>query len=447
MDRRRIGKSIYYSLYLRTRGLQDVVREYELLRNWRKMPTEEQRAVQDARFREIVRFAARWVPFYRRLYREHRVDVRAIKGTADAPLLPIVTREMMESASARDLRPGFLRKPALQIAETGGCSGRPLRFYRSMTMDSLFAGQIRWLFNFWRVNTGLKILYLQSAGSPAASRDLNLSEPMSFFDRRYTIDPAVGPREVIDWITEERPDLVITHPSVVEELAENIIPIRGPYLGELVFAFDGEVHSERLLARIRETFPVSRVYRLYRSAEIGLIATECIHRHGFHILEPAVYLESGETVPIGDEHTIHTVVTSLLNFGTPFIRYSGLNDLVRFTREECRYAGSTPMISELVGRRSDVVFSRDGRGVSVASLFNRTCDILGIRNFQYVQDRPGQILFRYTALENAVPEIVCSEARKIVAKRLGDDFDFSCEQVEELTPALNSPRKPVRLLR
>ncbi len=103
------------------------------------------RAHQDERVRELVRFAAKSVPFYGRRWAEHGVAVEQVQGVADLAALPTITKVDIRSAG-----PELLSVPADQLTHghTSGTTGSPLSLWydHAMTVASNAADwrQKRW---------------------------------------------------------------------------------------------------------------------------------------------------------------------------------------------------------------------------------------------------------------------------------------------------------------
>src|SRR5688572_4761998 len=85
-------------------------------------------AYQDERLRELVRHAYDTVPYYRDRMRERRLTPGDIRGRADLPKLPIVTKEDVRAHYQRMVST-TARKRDLVLRHTSGTTGKALHFY------------------------------------------------------------------------------------------------------------------------------------------------------------------------------------------------------------------------------------------------------------------------------------------------------------------------------
>ena len=87
-------------------------------------------AYQDQQLHQLVRHAYETVPFYRRWYSEHGVDVSNIRNREDLKRLPVLTKELVRENQDQMVSHDYPRK-ALELGLTSGTSGTPLRIYRT----------------------------------------------------------------------------------------------------------------------------------------------------------------------------------------------------------------------------------------------------------------------------------------------------------------------------
>jgi phenylacetate-CoA ligase len=161
------------------------------------------------------------------------------------------------------------------------------------------------------------------------------------------------------------------------------------------------------------------VISAYTSTEGGLMAMECLSANGFHIYSDHVRVEildgSGS---LADEGDGEIVVTNLLNWAFPFVRYrSGDRATVRSVSCECGFQGMT--ITKLHAREP-VRFRLPGRDVHVATL-DQMFSRLPLIEFQLEQQASNRFTFRWVpagAREDPVP--LEDEIGSILRKYLGD---------------------------
>jgi phenylacetate-CoA ligase len=103
------------------------------------------------------------------------------------------------------------------------------------------------------------------------------------------------------------------------------------------------------------------VFDYYGSREIGAIAAECEEHCGYHVSAENVVLEfvrDGEHVSAGENGVI--LVTSLRNFGMPFIRYA-IEDVGKPSDDVCSCSRGLPLMASVEGRISQFMAVYDKR--------------------------------------------------------------------------------------
>ncbi len=102
----------------------------------------------------------------------------------------------------------------------------------------------------------------------------------------------------------------------------------------------------------------------YGTHEVGMVASDCIHRDGMHIHEDAVLIEildpqTGRPVADGERGTIH--ITTLFRWGAPFIRYN-INDVSSIVPGTCACGSTLRRLQRIFGRSDNMIKLR---GVNV----------------------------------------------------------------------------------
>jgi phenylacetate-CoA ligase len=130
-----------------------------------------------------------------------------------------------------------------------------------------------------------------------------------------------------------------------------------------------------------------------------MIAAECEAHNGLHVTSPAAYLEY---VPLEEceEPGVHEVlVTDLLNYGMPVIRYR-VNDCVVIGDDRCKCGRGYPLIKKIIGRTGDIFLLPDGSKVPGVALTNRVLQVCPeLKKVQVVQEEIDRFQIRYVAGE------------------------------------------------
>src|SRR5688500_3430110 len=117
---RRLARLAYYSL--KGFRLYPLLDELEASQHWRHQQLDELR---DDKLRALDRHAFDTVPYYRRRMEELHLGPDDIRGVADLPKLPVLTRrEVRDHGSELISSKGSFGKPIWN--STGGTTGEPL---------------------------------------------------------------------------------------------------------------------------------------------------------------------------------------------------------------------------------------------------------------------------------------------------------------------------------
>lgn len=127
----------------------------------------------------------------------------------------------------------------------------------------------------------------------------------------------------------------------------------------------------------------------YGAGETGIIAFECEQRN-LHIAQENVFIEvvDGDGTPLSGTSRGEVIVTPLRNLAMPLLRYR-LHDVAELADGTCSCGRHLPLLANIHGRDSDIVYTPDGRHLhsEVFNHINRRLMDQGqeIRYFQLVQ--------------------------------------------------------------
>jgi len=105
-------------------------------------------------------------------------------------------------------------------------------------------------------------------------------------------------------------------------------------------------------------------FDMYGTHESGMLAAECRHQSGMHVMEDAFILEiadpeTGRLLPDGEKGTVY--ITTLYKYGAPQIRFN-VNDVSAFHTSECPCGSTMRRLVRIFGRNDNMVKLR---GVNV----------------------------------------------------------------------------------
>ena len=179
-----------------------------------------------------------------------------------------------------------------------------------------------------------------------------------------------------------------------------------------------------------------RVFNRYGSREVGDIACERPGCEGLWVAPWGNYVEivdsEGNRVPDGAEGEI--LVTSLINFAMPLVRYSiGDRGVLSpmGTSDQCMYG---QVLKAVLGRSNDMFRDKDGTLVD-PGYFMSLCTKDWVRKFQVVQKSASHILFRIVRSDLHYRQTELDEISTQTRLVMGDDCKVTFEFVDEIPPS------------
>jgi phenylacetate-CoA ligase len=225
-------------------------------------------------------------------------------------------------------------------------------------------------------------------------------------------------------MNEFRPRIVYAYPTPLALLCEYLRSCGRPYHrpASAICTAEKLLPSQR---RIIEEALGCPLFERYGSREFGLIAAECEHHQGLHLNTAAAYVEY---VPIqgSDEGLNEILVTDLLNYGMPLIRYR-INDCTLLSGETCGCGRGYPLMRQITGRTTDVFYLPSGDVVPGVALQNRVLKVCpGLKKIQVIQETLGSFLVRYVPgvnFESADLDLLRTNLRKFFPEQVSFTFE------------------------
>ena len=401
------------------------------LRVNRSLPQSALAAVRDRKLATMVGWAAKHVPWYRRLWAEAGIQPSGIRTVSDLRRLPVTRREHVQGTS--DLVAEGVATADCAVRHTGGSTGRPLAILTRWT--DLEYEALGWLRTWLRL--GLRPTDLQAAIKDPD--DTFRAGRRSWFQRfgllriEY-LDIYRPPHRLLDDLARISPDVVRAPPSTLEAISREMEerPRRGGWTPRIVFTT-----SEQLNRRSREILQdrfAAPVHECYGATEAGCIGWRCPRCGRYHINSDTVIVEvldsDGNPVPDGGVGEI--VITNLFSKAMPFIRY-GLGDVARVDRgARCRLSNEPQSLRDLLGRTVDRIVTPAGGIVSPYHFMPD--EIEGIVEYQIVQDQPGTIRILVVPSTSFRPERLAAACREY-EKEVGHHCRVAFETVDAIPVA------------
>jgi phenylacetate-CoA ligase len=400
---------------------------------------EELEAVQLRALQRLVAHAAERCPYYRDTWRSLGLNPAELTTHDHFRRWPVIDqRTVRENRLAMRAQVPGMR---LLSKATGGSTGIPLELdLNPDSYDRRFAASFRG-YSWASAGPGTKQLYLWGGmlGDVPRWKRIKNRWYEGLYRRRVLDCFHFGPDRADDFVAEldrYRPDVIVAYTNPLYEFARVLDETgRRPFTPASVVVGAEKLHDFQR-AVIERVFRAP-VFETYGCREFMLIGAECERHTGLHVTAEQLAVEvlddDGAPVPAGTEGNV--VITDLYNYGMPFVRYMN-GDRAIAGAEACPCGRGLPLLQKVVGRRLDVLVTRDGRTVPGEFFPHFLKDFSAVRRFQVIQSSPDDILLRlvlgpsWSQTDQARVE---AEVRKVIGPRCR----FTIEVVNDipLTPA------------
>lgn len=385
----------------RSTEAMSLYREY-LKTQWSGL--EEIRERQRKRLIRVVTHAFANVPYYREVFDRLSLSPDKIQSLEDLRKLPILDKEVIRSRQsdflARDLKEYHPRRKA-----TGGSTGRPLSYLLDKAArSSQWATMYRqWHIGGWR--PGEKMVYLGGSSIFPSANDilkfiyvkLNNWIALSSFN--------MTGENMCNWLQMIRKSGVAYLHGYASsaDLLATFADAHGFRDIRLKAVFTS---AEALLPQYRQNLQRvfgCEVYDLYGANDGGGFAFECEVHKGLHCVSERAIMEivDDRGNPVQPGQAGELVVTDLLNYSMPFIRYR-VGDVATLGKAKCTCGRDLPMIGSIQGRSHDFVFTKKGARVH-GEFFSHILRTRGwVDQFSVIQEENGDLVLLLKASSSKI---------------------------------------------
>jgi phenylacetate-CoA ligase len=418
-------------------------RSWEYFEEMRRFKTGT-REVTQARLANILRHAARTVPFYKGLIGPNFKDECAFDILSE---LPIITKKDLNT------RPELFKssKPGEGVYgnSTGGSTGQPLQVLQDNAYFDSAQGT-KYLFYEWSGwNPGEKILKIWGSQKDVLGQTETFKSRLSSSLRKMRVLDAfkISSQDVRKYVAEiesYRPAILECYVdaayTVAKEMIRQGIRLSHQVKGVLVSA--GTLYPE-FETVIKEAFRAPVVNR-YGSREAGDIACTCpsgrIHVNPFtHYVE--IVDKDGNRI---QEGTGRVILTLLTNKTMPLIRYE-IGDLATIERQDtqCPCGRDWQTLERVDGRMGSLFYKKDGTAISPLFFvhFVGVVHNSGLfEKYQIIQEDSERILVKLVLAEGVKP---LGDAVQHSLEKIRTDFGQVLGQETEITFSFEEDISPL----
>lgn len=402
-------------------------------------PPELLRAKQMEQLQALLQHACHTIDFYReRLGAAGYVPGQPLTE-AVWQAIPVLTRSEIQRAGDALLSrriPAAHGRPG--EVQTSGSTGQPLKTYGS-GITQFFWQVFTLRDHLWQrrdLGGKLAIIRYWPDGSAAPPAGLHLPGWGPSTDAAFHTGPSSvlsidsSTTQQAEWLLKEKPDYLLTHPTVARALAEHFIE-HGFSLPELreVRTLSEALPSD-LRALCRQAWGVP-VVDMYTTREAGYIALQCPEHTHYHIQSENVLVEvlDASGAPCEPGQTGRVVLTSLHNFAYPLIRYE-IGDYAELG-EPCPCGRGLPVLTRVMGRVRNMLQLPDGEQRWPLLNYKAYREIVPLRQLQLIQRNSDSIEARLVT-ERPITADEESRLAEAIRASLGYHFTMNFNYCQEI---------------
>ena len=382
----------------------------------------------EERIKALISHAVKTTRFYKR-YPE---DIKLTE-------LPVVNKDTFREHYADFLSSQYKDAPDNREMCTSGSTGTPLRMIQNRdkinhnTAGGIFLGAAGGYY------IGMKEAFIRVWVNNVKKGKIQLlMENLIMMDSSRMDDEALG--QMLQTIRKKKVKCLVGYSSALGELSRYMEEKRVNGTGFSVKAIIpiSETMPDPVRRKLEEQFHCP-VRAWYSNEENGIMGLQNKEDSGYHIDTETYYYEilkmdSDEPAEPGELGRI--VITDLYNYAFPILRYDNGDTAVAQRKEkDGRYK---LYLTELYGRRSDLIYDCKGNAVTPYIITNNLWDIKGVKQYRFIQED----LTRYTIWLNGNPEEMDQE--EILGRirpYLGEEAEITVELVDEIPVLASGKRK------
>ena len=353
--------------------------------------------------------------------------------------LPVVNKDTFRQQYDRFISSTYKDAPDNRVMCTSGSTGTPLRMIqnrdkiRHNTAGGIFLGAAAGYY------IGMKEAFIRVwVNNVKKSKFQLIQENMIMMDSSRMDEQALA--EMFHTIEKKKVKCLVGYSSALGELSDYIRKS----------GKDCSNCSVRAIIPISETMPkpVRRtlekqfgcpVRAWYSNEENGIMGLQNEKDEGYRIDTETYYYEilkmdSDEPAEPGELGRI--VITDLFNYAFPILRYDNGDTAVAVRKE--KNGRFKLYLSELYGRRSDLIYDCKGNAVTPYIITNNLWDIEGVKQYRFIQEDVKD----YTIWLNGDPaKMDQEEILGRICPYLGDEARIKVEIVDEIPVLASGKRK------
>jgi len=343
------------------------------------------------KFIKILNHAYLKSAYYNEKFNAYGIKPSDIKSSSDLYRIPILTKT--------DLRNNYTRlivnnkNYKYTMAKSSGSTGQAVKFFKDRNASGHSRAAMYLGHSWYGLDIGHREAKLWGIPNNLASKVISRTGDYllnRFREKNFQLDEETL-NSFYQKIKKYKPHYLMGYTSMVYEFANYLqsMGIDASKFALKMVKVTAETVFDYQRALIEKVF-ASPVAVEYGAAEVGIVAFECPHK-GLHIITEGVFVEEYNT----QVHNLREfIITDLNNFYSPIIRYK-IGDYGCFLNKTCSCGRELPLLKEVVGRTSDIVYKADGSPIHSSVFSYILKDITerngGITQYKVYQKKKGYL--------------------------------------------------------
>lgn len=386
--------------------------------------------------RKLCTLACEESDYYRQVFAEHNVIPNDIQSVDDILRLPLIDRNIVRD-QMESMCTDSPDSPNVEMASTGGTGGEPLLFILPINRSTM---EYAYLMASWQrcgfsLGTSLAVLRGRVV-RPNYQGLYHEYDPVlrhHYYSSFYMFDENM--RRYLKHIEGIGPCFLHVYPSTVTAFARYILrsKLQTPENIQGIIAESEIVYPEQR-QMVEEVFSC-RLFSCYGQSEKVVLAAGCEKSDDYHVWPTYGYFElldeGGNPVTTPGQRG-EIVGTSFINTVMPFIRYR-TGDWATYVGERCEACGREHVIiRDIRGHRTqEVLIAADGSEMSWTALNMHDDTFLHVKQFQFMQETPGQAVLRVVPADGFDEKDACRIIHNFKHK-LDGRLAFTIERVDAI---------------
>ena len=374
-------------------------RQYtQLLKSSQWWSKEQLEKYQIKKLKEILLYAGKNVPFYKKEFMEYGFAPESFSNFSDLEKLPLIDKDVV-LANTENMLSEQIPPSRLKVHTTGGTTGKQLKLYEEK--NAYIDRELPFVNAVWG-----RIGYDRFSSRVAQLRNHVLDDGklweydwknrVLIFDAYHTNEESIY--KILTKITDWKVEFLHTYPSFALILCD--------YIKRKGIQYDNSLKallltSENIYEGQKETiekYMHARCFTFYGHSEHAAMAGQCECSEKYHVQSEYGYIElvDEDGKVIKEPNKMGEIVcTGFDNKAMPLIRYR-TGDFSSYSEEKtCKCGRHYRLLNDIAGRWTQEMFiGKNENKISMTAL-NMHSDIFkNVENYQFVQNIPGECFIR-----------------------------------------------------